>query len=306
MLLLTLFACDGDAPGDEPPPDFNYIPDYSDACLPTLDTVDDAIAVTADRVESDTFLVAHHLEICSEDMASGCAPCSTNPDDPNYNAMAHLVGEFDAWGSTEAKTLLASEGVTSDMFPAIFADALAYPWRHLLVHGVEGGETITLSPGTANNCVLSHEQGGEGCGSEAEYRIALEALDAECQDFRNQTTGSFSSAAVTTTVPGGKAFGFQVPIVHPDDLRPVDDFPSVPELEFWLKSIPSATVRVDNPVVTVDGECGTIEGYLDPETFALIQSSESALDPYRDASGGIPVTLTVELHPTTVETEVAP
>ncbi|MCP4806137.1 MAG: hypothetical protein GY913_05065 [Proteobacteria bacterium] len=310
MVLLTLFACEGEPEPGSDVPDFNYIPGYSDACLPDYAGVDDAIAATAGRVSTDTFLVAHHFEICSDDMDSSCAPCSLDPNDAEYNAMALLVSEFDDWGSTEAQAMLVAEDVTPSMFPGIFSDALAYPWRHLLVHGTENAESFALSPGIANNCTLSAEQGGEGCGDDPEYRMALEALDAECTDYRNEVSGSFSSTTVTTSAPGDTAFGFQVPLVAPDDLRPVTDFPSVPELEKWLGSVPKATVRVDNPVVSVetsgDQLCGRIEGYLDPATFGSFLDGDDALDAYRDSSGGIPVTLTVELHETTVETEVAP
>jgi hypothetical protein len=106
-------------------------------------------------------------------------------------------------------------------------------------------------------------------------------------------------------------FGFQVPMMPASELPDISSFSRVTELERWLVTTPSVLVQIDNPSVSVnttsDGTvCGQLSGHVAPSALASVMRSDDALDAFRDSTGGIPITISMELEVTDVDTERTP
>ena len=294
-------------PTDEPP-DFNYIPDYSNACLATGADHFTALRRVDLLSRGNVFLAAEKFEICSDHMTSKCAPCSWTKGEADYNAFGHMVSEFDSWGAQTYKAALAGMNKDTAGLEAYFTAALAYPWRQLLVHGsTVARDKIRLSPGQALPCELERMGGGASCVGPS-YKLTVEGLDKQCETFRNEIpgsisverdgTGRISKATVTSSAAGTEAFGFSVPIADP--LPPVSRFKSTGALQLWLAKQLDVLVPISAPEVnvttTADGTmCGRLTGLMPPEVFEQLAKDDAALTPYSDITGLIPVIFTLEL-----------
>ncbi|MCP4810580.1 MAG: hypothetical protein GY913_32990 [Proteobacteria bacterium] len=113
-MILALLACNGET--TELPPDFNYIPIYSDVCLPgSLDEQDAARAQVDAHIDASEFLVGTNMDLCHED---SCVPCDTTS-----NPMLATVRDFDDWSTTEAQAIVAAVDGDVDL-EGYFATAL--------------------------------------------------------------------------------------------------------------------------------------------------------------------------------------
>ncbi|GEM_PF-3570659 len=306
----------GDAKDDttESAPEFNYIPDYSNACLPqTTADIAQALTEVAAQTNGDVFLAATHLEVCSDHMTSKCAPCSWDPEKDEYNALGHLLGEFGTWGHAFYKTGLADQKVDTKALEKHVSQALSYPWRQLTVHGKAGdATTIRLSPTQASTCELAHQGGGAPCKGATHY-FTTEGLDKTCKAFRDtvpgkiavekDASGAVTKATVESTGPGKGKFGFQVPLITP--LPPTSAFESTGTLQAFINRTPSITMQVSAPQVSVstasDGTlCGRLTGKIAPSVFQGLAKDKAALVDYTDDTGFIPVILTMQLRAVSV------
>ncbi len=303
---LALFGC----PEEEPdpaappaPPGFNFIPDYSNACVPTDEASRQAAeAALASLTGGHEFLVAETFEVCSPRQQSACAPCSDDASSADYNALGAALNNADDWASSAMLGVVGVESSDLSGLEAYFAEALAYPWRHLAVHAAPGDAVYYLNPVQANQCVLDAAKGSGDCGTDDEYTLTVDGMDRDCSQFRNGIQGSFASTSVTTGLPGAEGFGFQVPLARGMELPPVSDFDSVQALEHWLSQQVKLVPVLAEPDVTVsevNGQlCGRLTGVMNASVFDTIASDASKVDAFEDPErpGAINVVLTMELH----------
>jgi len=294
LLALLAIACDGKSDDSaDAPEDFNYIPTYSNACLPTsLDQQDAARGLVDAHIQQSDFLVGAHFSLCDE---SSCAPCTEDT-----NTLLKATREVEGWASDEALGYLAQLG-GDDVglsLEAYFDAALDYAWRYLLFstpQGAEGATALTLSQGIRLDCA----GGGTDCW---DFNVAHESLESTCQAFGNDMDVTVStdgaSRAVTTTAPDDAPFGFAVPIT--DTLPDPASFASVEELQAFVASLSSFAVELEAPTVelTFDDDtgqgCATIHGQTPDDAMAEIAASGTSLDPYA-TDGGIDTVLSLQL-----------
>lgn len=279
-----------------------FIPDYSDVCTPQSKA---ELVTTRGHIQNiasgHQWRVADHIELCNE---NSCVPCSEQ-----QNPMLATVRSVDQWGSTEfvaamnANTADFADPVHPEASPLeiYFARALAYPWRQLLL-GTPVGQTGPTSLRLAHGI---HRRCSDGSMSCNDFRIAIESLDASCQDLGTSMPVHLGGGTLTTTTPSNDDFGFQVPLNL--DLPDPSTFASFIELEDWLASQTNLPVSMSDVEVSWthtpgQGLCATLTGNVDADALDELASSDTSAHAYADPEGQIRTSLSLQLKPANVIT----
>ncbi len=313
-------ACDHEddpaagAEGEEPPPEFNYIPlnDPDKVCRDGAA----AFAAVDTLLKASSSGFAHHMELCSDAarLESGCPACAAG-ENPLQDAIDGLL-------QSNARMLAGVDDLNG-----YFRDALAYPYRFgvLSMNCPEGsnalgfdcldssGSSVLSDSPEALSLVLTQAaereqlecrpteldangfptrkyRGGQRC-----MTVEAESLDVECEKFTFELGASVTKSGdrieVSSQPTLSAEFGFVVPLV--DDLSALEGMDNDREAQIWLDAQPkvAALLRFPSLNMTVDAStgraCARLEGYLDRCVLSqLVMGDLSQLDPYTEDPNG--------------------
>ncbi len=301
LLLLggLALSCGGDPldPGEGDPipePPDNYIPIFSEVCQPEDEAQLAAVSTLLTGVLSSSELWgAETLELCDE---SSCAPC-----DPVSNPVLGVLRDAESWLHPDAITTLTevtlADGTTdlSRKMESYFNQALAYPWRQLILAsptGASGPADLTFLSAAGRYTTSGTGYNGEQC-SEASpcswTSLTPDSLDTSCTQLNTVLPVSVDAEGQYSSMgPSPSTFGFWVPLADslPDPLSFASDPTVNPDQAFqeWLDSHADIRVALGDLQISatniegghtgddgtvVPAQCVTLSGSFDASRFGL-------------------------------------